>query len=144
MNGEKGMTDANPAFIKFIQRAEALKSGRQVIMDSNIKVGYGTDFVTGCRHQVYECGKEYWCYLQHGMGAFRSLKAATSVNAEICGLSDKVGTLEAGKYADISAWDADLLTDPYALCKCVFVMKDGVQYDAEYQFGNYCRFEDIK
>ena len=144
MAGEKGLTDANPAFIKFIQRGKELKAGRQVIMDSSIKVGYGTDFVRGCRHQVWESGKEYWCYLKHGMGAFRSLKAATSVNAWICGLEDKIGSLEKGKYADIAAWDADLLTDPYALTKCVFVMKDGKQYEAEYQYGNYCKFEDLQ
>ena len=144
INGEKGLNGCNPAFIKFVQRASDLKAGRQVIMDSNIKlIGYGTDFVVGCRHQVYECGKEYWCYLTHGMGAYRSLKAATSVNAQICGLADKVGTLEKGKLADISAWDADLLIDPYGLTKCVFVMKDGKEYEPEYQYGNYCKFEDL-
>ena len=51
--------------------------------------------------------------------------------------------MEKGKLADISAWDADLLTDPYGLTKCVFVMKDGKEYKAEYQYGNYCKFEDL-
>lgn len=142
--GEKAIDKTNTAFMKFIRSAEAFKRGRQLIVDSNIKIGYGTDLVRGHHHHNWECGKEYWCYLTHGIHAFRALKAATSVNAEICRLSDKIGTLEPGKYADISAWDADLLTDPYALTKCVFVMKEGVRYETEYQYGHYAKFEDEK
>ena len=40
-------------------------------------------------------------------------------------------TLEVGKLADISAWKRDLMTDPYALLDCAFVMKEGVVYPTE-------------
>ncbi len=46
-------------------------------------------------------------------------------------LEDKIGTLEPGKYADIAAWKRDLMTDPYALLDCAFVMKEGVIYPTE-------------
>ena len=65
------------------------------------------------------------------MGVFRTLKAATSVNAEILQMDDRIGTIEAGKLADISAWKRDFYTDPYALLDCAFVMKDGVVYETE-------------
>ena len=65
------------------------------------------------------------------MGGFRALHAATQVNAEILELDDKIGTIEVGKLADISAWRRDLLTDPKALMDCAFVMKEGVVYQTE-------------
>ena len=69
--------------------------------------------------------------MRSGMGAFRALEAATRINAEICQLDDKIGTLEVGKLADIAAWKRDLLTDPYALLDCAFVMKEGIVYPTE-------------
>ena len=59
------------------------------------------------------------------MDPFRTLKAATAINAQIMGLDDKIGTIEAGKYADIAGWKRDLLTDDKALLDCGFVMKEG-------------------
>ena len=65
------------------------------------------------------------------MNPFAALKAATSVNADILQLSDKIGTIESGKYADISAWKRDLMHDTKALLDCAFVMKDGKVYETE-------------
>lgn len=108
---------------------DALQAGRQVIKDCKCRLGYGTDFVA--THQNYESGYEYKAWMESDMGAFRALHAATKVNSEILQLSDKIGTIEVGKYADISAWKRDLLTDPKALLDCAFVMKEGVVYPTE-------------
>lgn len=62
------------------------------------------------------------------MGAFRTLKAATSVNAGILKMDHLIGTIEPGKLADIAGWHRDLLNDCDALSKCDFVMKDGKVY----------------
>lgn len=113
---------------KGIKYRKRLQDGRKVIVDSNIKLGYGTDFVT--LHHAYESGYEYRCWLESGMDPFRTLQAATKNNAEICGIGDVTGTLEVGKYADIAGWGRDLLTDVDALRDCGFVMKEGVQYEA--------------
>jgi len=107
---------------------ERLQKGREIIRNSNITLGYGTDSVVV--YQPYENGQEYACWLRSGFDPFRALKAATSVNAKILGLKD-VGTIEPGKIADIAAWNRDLLTDEKALLDCAFVMKDGVQYETE-------------
>ena len=106
-----------------------LQRGREVIIESDIKLGYGTDFVTV--HNAYENGWEYNAWLNSGCDPFRALQAATKNNAEICGVDDIVGTLEPGKYADIAGWRRDLLKDPDALRDCAFVMKEGVQYEAQ-------------
>lgn len=106
-----------------------LQEGREVIIGSKIKLGYGTDMVAV--HNNHESGWEYYAWLTSGMDPFRALEAATKTNAEICEISDKVGTIEPGKYADISAWKRNLLTDPNALRDCAFVMKEGTVYSAE-------------
>lgn len=111
---------------KLIRYSERLKEGRRVILHSRLRLGYGTDFVSV--HHPFECGYEYEAWMKTGMGAFRTLKAATMVNAGILGMSDKIGSIEPGKLADISAWRRDLLTDHKALLDCAFVMKDGVSY----------------
>ncbi len=117
----------SPAFrIKLKQYSERLREGRRVIVQSNLRLGYGTDFVSV--HNPFESGYEYEAWMNAGMGAFRTLRAATIVNAGILGMQDKIGSIEAGKLADISAWGRDLLTDPKALLDCSFVMKDGVVY----------------
>lgn len=106
-----------------------LQEGREIIINSKIKLGYGTDFVAVCNN--HESGWEYNSWLTNGMDPFRALHAATKVNAEICEIDDIVGTIEPGKYADIAGWKRDLLKDPDALRDCAFVMKEGKTYPAE-------------
>ncbi|MGI6704511.1 MAG: amidohydrolase family protein [Clostridia bacterium] len=105
-----------------------LHKTRQMIIESNLRLGYGSDLVTV--YQCYESGIEYRNWMRDKIDPFRILKAATSTNSEILGLQDKIGTIEKGKLADISGWKRDLLTDEDALRDCGFVMKDGVVYPA--------------
>lgn len=106
--------------------APALRRSRQIICKSGIRLGFGSDFCV--RHQAYESWYEYRSWLNSGMDPFRTLQAATMVNAGILGLERLIGSIEAGKQADIAAWQRDLLTDPDALRECAFVMKGGVSY----------------
>ena len=53
------------------------------------------------------------------------LRAATMNAATLLRMQDKIGSLEAGKLADIVAVEGDPLTDIKAMLKVVFVMKDG-------------------
>lgn len=102
---------------------EQLVESRRLLIDSDLRLGYGTDLVTG--YQNYECGREYSAWLRNGVDPYRALKAATSENAKILGLYDRIGTLEPGKLADVAAWSRDLLSDHTALLDCAFVMKAG-------------------
>jgi imidazolonepropionase-like amidohydrolase len=54
-----------------------------------------------------------------------ALVSATRVNAEILGWSDRIGTLEKGKLADIVAVPGDPLADITAVERVGFVMKGG-------------------
>lgn len=126
---EESLAKKSPEFrrkLRFYQKR--LQTGRQAIINSKIKLGYGTDFVTV--HNNYESGWEYHSWITNGIDPFRALQAATKNNAEICEIDHLVGTIEPGKLADISGWGRDLLKDPHALRDCSFVMKDGQQYQA--------------
>lgn len=63
--------------------------------------------------------------VDYGMSAAEALKSATVVNAELLGLGKELGTLEAGKVADVVAVRGDVLEDIRATEKVFFVMKDG-------------------
>lgn len=57
-----------------------------------------------------------------------ALVAATTVNARILRIADRIGTLEPGKVADIVAWRADPLDDPTVFTDrnlAAVVIKDG-------------------
>ena len=54
-----------------------------------------------------------------------ALRSATSVDAELLGIAQKVGTLEKGKLADIIAMPGDSTADITATERVSFVMKEG-------------------
>jgi imidazolonepropionase-like amidohydrolase len=73
-------------------------------------------------------GKEFELMVKRGMKPLDALKAGTSVDAELLGLSKTLGTLEKGKVADVVAVPGDPLRDITVTQRVLFVMKDGVIY----------------
>lgn len=133
---EEKLAQKSPEFQRKLRHyRDNLVQSREILKNSNIRLGYGTDLVVG--YQNYECGREYSAWLRNGMDPFRTLKAATSVNAQILGIDEKVGTIQPGKYADIAAWKRDLLTDDKALLDCAFVMKEGKEVTAHSIIEDY-------
>ena len=63
-----------------------------------------------------------------GMPAMEAIKSATIVAAEVLGMKEKLGTIEAGKLADLVATDENPLKNIKTMEKVSFVMKDGVVY----------------
>jgi imidazolonepropionase-like amidohydrolase len=87
-----------------------------------VKIGFGTDAA------VYPHGqnaKEFKLMTDLGMPPIDALRAATSADAELFGIADKVGTLEKGKLADVIAMAGDPTTDITATERISFVMKEG-------------------
>ncbi len=92
---------------------------------AGVKIAFGTDA------GVYRHGQnwlEFTYMIAAGMKPMDAIKAATISAATLLGMQDKVGTIEAGKLADIVATDGDPLKDPQAFGRVVFVMKDGIVY----------------
>jgi len=63
-----------------------------------------------------------------GMKPIDALKAGTSSDAELLGLADKIGTLEAEKLADVVAVPGDPVQNIRQTEHVFFVMKEGVIY----------------
>jgi imidazolonepropionase-like amidohydrolase len=60
-----------------------------------------------------------------GMPQIEALRSATANDAELLGISQKAGTLEKGKLADIVAMPGDPTADITATERVFFVMKEG-------------------
>jgi imidazolonepropionase-like amidohydrolase len=89
---------------------------------SGVKVAFGTDAA------VYPHGLnagEFATMEKMGLPPLAAIQAATVNAADLIGWADRVGTLEAGKFADIVAVQGDPLADPHVLEHVRFVMKGG-------------------
>jgi imidazolonepropionase-like amidohydrolase len=95
---------------------------------AGVKIAFGTDAGV-YRHGVNAL--EFGYMTGAGMPAIEAIRAATVNAAELLGETQNLGTLEAGKYADIVALDGDPLQDIAALMRPTFVMKAGVAYRQE-------------
>ncbi len=62
------------------------------------------------------------------MTPLQGIQTGTVNAADLMGWTDKVGSIEAGKWADIIAVDGDPLKDVRVLQHVSFVMKSGIVY----------------
>jgi imidazolonepropionase-like amidohydrolase len=100
----------------------------QKAIAKGVKIGLGTDAA------VYPHGRnaeEFHQMVDLGMKPIDALKAGTSSDADLLGLSSKIGTLEAGKLADVVAVPGDPLENIRQTEHVFFVMKEGVVYRNE-------------
>jgi imidazolonepropionase-like amidohydrolase len=72
--------------------------------------------------------KQFAFMVKYGMTPMQAIQSATSSAADLLGHSDIVGSIKAGKYADVIAVTGDPLQDIRVLEKVEFVMKDGKVY----------------
>jgi imidazolonepropionase-like amidohydrolase len=96
---------------------------------SGVKVALGTDAA------VYPHGlngHEFGKMVEMGLTPLQSIQAGTVNAADLLGWADKIGTIEAGKWADIVAVDGDPLQDVTTLEHVKFVMKGGEVVKNEY------------
>jgi imidazolonepropionase-like amidohydrolase len=89
---------------------------------AGVKMAFGTD---GGVYPHGDNAKQFAYMVQYGMAPMQAIQAATVSAAELAGWSDRVGSIEAGKFADVIAVAGDPLADIRALEKVGFVMKGG-------------------
>jgi imidazolonepropionase-like amidohydrolase len=89
---------------------------------AGIPIGFATDAAV-IRHG--DNARELAFRVSLGESPMQSIVSATSLNAEIMGWSDRVGSVESGRYADIIAVSGNPLQDITELQRVRFVMKGG-------------------
>ncbi len=95
---------------------------------AGVKIAFGTDSGVSPHGRNAE---EFVYMVEGGMPPMEAIQSATAVTAELLGIADEVGTLEAGKQADVVATRGDPLADISSLQRIAFVMKGGVVYKLE-------------
>ncbi len=106
-------------------RIAAKKKTFQLALKKAVTICFGGDvgvFAHGDNVREMELMVEY------GMPTVDVLKSATSVNARVFGVGDKIGRLQKGLLADIIAVDGNPVDNISMMRKTVLVMKDGRIY----------------
>src|SRR5437588_952873 len=78
-------------------------------MKAGVKIAFGTD--AGGFDWKVNPAKEFGYMVKWGMTPMQAIRAATSTASELLGMQDKIGTVEAGRFADIVAVPGDPLAD---------------------------------
>lgn len=94
----------------------------QMALEAEVKIASGADLNPMCETSVNEVK---WL-TRSGMSNWQALVAATHTSAELCGVADKLGTVEVGKIADFIVVAANPLDDISNLNKLQLVVKEGV------------------
>jgi imidazolonepropionase-like amidohydrolase len=95
--------------------------------DAGVKIAFGTDAGVSPHGSN---AREFAYMVEAGMPPMAALRSATVHAAELLRMSDELGSVAPGKYADIVAVAGDPLADITVLEEVAFVMKDGVIYRA--------------
>jgi len=103
---------------------ETEKAAFQLASKKGVKIVLGTD-AGGFDWKGLNEAKEFEYYVSYGMTPMQAIHSATTMAAELLGWSDKMGTVEAGKWADLVAVSGDPLKDITELQRVKFVMKSG-------------------
>jgi len=90
---------------------EGTRSMRDAL-HAGVRIGLGSDGETGAGDDT---ARELLRMVHHGLSPSEALRSATSVAADAIGLLDHVGTVQAGKLADLLVIDGDVLTEPELL-----------------------------
>jgi imidazolonepropionase-like amidohydrolase len=110
--------------VSAVEKQNAIKA-----IKAGVKVALGTDAA------VYPHGlnaHEVDVYVnQFGMSPLQGIQTGTINAADLMGWTDRIGTIERGKWADIIAIEGDPLKDVKILQHVNFVMKSGVVYKNE-------------
>jgi imidazolonepropionase-like amidohydrolase len=105
-----------PIFEKAVAMAVATK-GMKIMMGSGAD---GATYAHGTQALDFEA------LVKHGgMSPARAIQAGTTINAEVLGWQNQIGSIDKGKYADLIAVSGDPLADITELQRVKFVMKGG-------------------
>ncbi len=108
------------------------KAAFQLALKKGVKIVLGTD-AGGFDWRELNQALEFDYYVKYGMTPMQAIRTATTTAAELLGWSDKMGTIEPGKWADLVAVSGDPLKDITELQRVKFVMKSGAVFKNDFR-----------
>ena len=101
----------------------------EMAIEEGVNIALGTDQMPAEPNDgTTATAREAQYYVEAGMTPLQALRSATIETARLLEAEDEIGTLEAGKYADIVAVDRNPTKDINALRNILLVMKGGKVY----------------
>jgi len=119
---DQAKSDADRAY--FIRRTELLRRTLALARQVGVKIAGGMDASEALLQG--QNVKQLTALVALGASPLEAIQTETVNAGELLGWSDRVGTLEPTKFADVIAVDGDPVTDITALERLKFVMKGGV------------------
>jgi imidazolonepropionase-like amidohydrolase len=114
---------------EFVSKAQQIMTAQlanfRKAVNAGVKIGFGTD-IGVCRFGTN--AREFGLMVENGMTPMQAIQAATTADADLLGVSAKLGSITKGKLADIIAVRGDPLQNVRLLEDVRFVMKDGRIY----------------
>ena len=95
---------------------------------AGVKIAFGTD--SGVSNHG-DNAREFGYMVEAGMPPMEAILAATRGGADLIGAADRIGSVQAGRYADLVAVAGNPLTDIKELMHVTWVMKGGVVYKGQ-------------
>lgn len=92
---------------------------------AGVRIAFGTDSGVSLHG---DNANEFLLMVEAGMPASEAIQSATVTAAKVLDMSDKLGSITKGKYADIIATEGNPIQDIQAVKRVKFVMKNGVVY----------------
>jgi imidazolonepropionase-like amidohydrolase len=92
---------------------------------AGVRIAFGTDSGVSLHG---DNANEFLLMVESGMPAIEAIQSATITAAEVLDMSDKLGSIAKGKYADIIATEGNPIHDIQSVKRVKFVMKNGVVY----------------
>jgi imidazolonepropionase-like amidohydrolase len=120
-----------PGFFPEVVRRKAAEIGPLIqetfarAHKAGVRIAFGTDSGVSAHG---DNAREFGYMVQAGMPPLNAIRSATLDAATLLGQEAKLGTLEAGKAADVIAVPGDPVADIAVMTRVSFVMRDGVVY----------------
>jgi imidazolonepropionase-like amidohydrolase len=124
---KKGGADAH-VLRKHQESVEKKERNFRKAHEAGVKIACGTDTYRALREYMGQNAYELELMVKYGMSPMRAIIAATKTAAEALGRAETLGTIEAGKLADMILVDGDPSTDVTILentSRILAVIKDG-------------------
>jgi len=114
---------------EFVSKAQQIMTAQlanfRKAVNAGVKIGFGTD-IGVCRFGTN--AREFGLMVENGMTPMQAIQAATTADADLLGVSARLGSITKGKLADLIAVRGDPLQNVRLLEDVRFVMKEGRIY----------------